>query len=395
MVTLTCYVLMGITVILALPCAIFSIEIFVSIFSVNRALLAIGTGRRGRVAVLIPAHDEASGIAVTLDDIKVQLRATDRVLVVADNCSDDTATIAVTSGAEVTVRSDPARIGKGYALDWGLNHLAAAPPDIVIMVDADCRVMAGTIDRLARLCEATQRPAQSLYLMKAADSAINHQVAEFAWRIKNWVRPSGLNALGLPCQLMGTGMAFPWTVIRSIDLSSGMIVEDLKLGLDLASSGKAPIFCPSAIVTSTFSPSVKGAAAQRKRWEYGHLAMIITTTPRLLLEAVKRRDLNLIVMVLDLIVPPLSLLGASLVVVAALGAIAASVGGSPAALQLSLVNLTVLTAATFFAWSKVGRDILPLQSFALILTYFMGKVRIYWAFLSGQKVSSWIRADRD
>jgi cellulose synthase/poly-beta-1,6-N-acetylglucosamine synthase-like glycosyltransferase len=395
MVTLTCYVLMGITVILALPCAIFSIEIFVSIFSLNRALPAIGSGRRGRVAVLIPAHDEAGGIATTLDDIKVQLRATDRVLVVADNCSDDTATIAASSGAEVTVRSDPARIGKGYALDWGLNHLAAAPPDIVIMVDADCRVMAGTIDRLARLCEATQRPAQSLYLMKAAGSAINHQVAEFAWRIKNWVRPSGLNALGLPSQLMGTGMAFPWTVIRAIDLSSGMIVEDLKLGLDLASSGKAPIFCPSAIVTSTFSPSVRGAAAQRKRWEYGHLAMIITTAPRLLYEAVKRRDLNLMVMVLDLMVPPLSLLGASLVVVAALGAIAASLGGSPVALQLSLVNLTVLTAATFLAWLKIGRDILPLRSFALILSYFMGKVRLYWAFLSGQRVSSWIRADRE
>src|SRR5258708_13989664 len=116
MVTLTCYVLMGITAILAVPCAIFSIEIFVSVFSVNRALPAIGTGRRGRVAVLIPAHDEANGIVTTLDDIKVQLRATDRVLVVADNCSDDTAAIAFSSGAEFTVRYDPARIVKGSAL---------------------------------------------------------------------------------------------------------------------------------------------------------------------------------------------------------------------------------------------------------------------------------------
>src|SRR5216683_6980628 len=122
MVTLTCYVLMGVAGILAVPCAIFSIEIFVFIFLANRALPAIGTARRGRVAVLIPAHDEANGIVTTLDDIKVQLRPTDRVLVVADNCSDDTAAIAFSSGAEVTVRSDPARIGKGYALDWGLSY---------------------------------------------------------------------------------------------------------------------------------------------------------------------------------------------------------------------------------------------------------------------------------
>ena len=52
---------------------------------------------------------------------------------------------------------------------------------------------------------------QILDLMTAPeDSPINYRVAEFAWRVNNWVRPLGLAALGLPCQLMGTGMAFPW-----------------------------------------------------------------------------------------------------------------------------------------------------------------------------------------
>ena len=76
---------------------------------------------------------------------------------------------------------------------------------------------------------------QALDLMKAPDqSVINFQVAEFAWRVKNWVRPLGLSALGLPCQLMGTGMAFPWNVVRSAKLASGQVVEDLNLGLELA-----------------------------------------------------------------------------------------------------------------------------------------------------------------
>jgi hypothetical protein len=72
------------------------------------------------------------------------------------------------------------------------------------------------------------RPVQALYLMMApADSQINYKVAEFAWRVKNWLRPLGLRALGLPCQLMGTGMAFPWEVIRRADLASASLVEDL------------------------------------------------------------------------------------------------------------------------------------------------------------------------
>ena len=118
------------------------------------------------------------------------------------------------------------------------------------------------------------------------NSPINYRVAEFAWRVKNWVRPLGLNALNLPCQLMGTGMAFPWEVIRSANLASGSIVEDLKLGLDLTQTGSPPLFCPSACVKSHFPLSIEGAKSQRKRWEEGHISMILTTVPRFIYEAV-------------------------------------------------------------------------------------------------------------
>ena len=50
-------------------------------------------------------------------------------------------------------------------------------------------------------------------------------------------------------------MAFPWDVIRSANLANGFIVEDMKLGLDLALAGHSPVFCPSATVTSTFPTS--------------------------------------------------------------------------------------------------------------------------------------------
>ena len=138
-------------------------------------------------------------------------------------------------------------------MDFGLKHLSQDPPAIVIVIDADCRIAEGTIDQLAATCAATHRPVQALNLMTAPDeSPINYRVAEFAWRVKNWVRPSGLNALNLPCQLMGTGMAFPWELIRSADLAHGSIVEDVKLGLDLAQAGSPPLFCPSAEVKSHF-----------------------------------------------------------------------------------------------------------------------------------------------
>ena len=397
MIMIATYLLTGLAVLLAVPTGVFLLEILAAIALPKRAIiLDAEPNLHGRVAVLVPAHNESVGLRTTLADLANQLRSGDRLLVVADNCDDDTAAVATSMGAEVTVRNDPTKIGKGYALDWGLNHLAKDAPDLVIIVDADCRVEARTIERLAKVCEKLQRPVQALYLMTAPlGSAINHQVAEFAWRLKNQVRPLGLNALGLPCQLMGTGMAFPWAIIRSADLANGFIVEDLKLGLDLAAVGHAPAFCPSATVTSTFPTSAEGANAQRQRWEHGHVGLILGKAPGLLYSALRRGNLDLLALSLDLLVPPLSLFGILLGVTVSGAAIATLAGAPPMALIISTACLLAVIATIILSWIKFGRDILPPDALASIGPYGVAKVRSYLAVLLGHRVSRWHRADRN
>ena len=273
---------------LVIPVAVFLVEVVAAI------VLPLGATRDNRklaqrpsITVLVPAHNEGTGIERTLAGIKTQLREDDRLLVVADNCTDDTATLAAKSGAEVVERHDPLRRGKGYALELGVRHLATKAPSTVIFIDADCQLEDGAIDELAIACAGHHRPIQALYLMRTpANSQVGQRVAEFAWRVKNGLRPEGLRALGLPCQLVGTGMAFPWDVLRSADLASGSLVEDLKLGLDLAMIGYAPLFCPAARVTSEFASLAKAAASQRERWEHGHIKLIFTSVPSLLGRAI-------------------------------------------------------------------------------------------------------------
>jgi cellulose synthase/poly-beta-1,6-N-acetylglucosamine synthase-like glycosyltransferase len=350
---------------------------------------------RQPVAVLVPAHNESSGLLPTLANIQSQMLPGDRLLVVADNCSDDTAAVATAAGAEVVERNDAAKRGKGYALDWGIRHLSSNPPEIVIIVDADCRLADGALDSLALTCAMTCRPVQALYLMGAPiDSQNNHRVAEFSWRVKNWLRPLGLRALKLPCQLMGTGMAFPWDVIRSADIGNGQIVEDLKLGLDLTLAGHPPIFCPSARVTSEFPSSVKGAGTQRKRWEQGHLSLIVNSAPRLFAIAMVRRDWNLMAITLDLAVPPLSLLAMLVVGIFGLSLLYAIAGYSTAALAVSTLSLLALTVAAFLAWLKCGRDIVPPNTFLQIPSYAFRKIKIYRQFIFGKVDSQWTRTDR-
>ena len=354
-----------------------------------------GEDNRRRVAVLVPAHNEGAGLLRTLSDIRTQLLGSDRLVVVADNCTDDTASIAAGSGAEVVVRNDPNLRGKGYALTAGLDYLASNPPDIVVMIDADCRLAESAIDRLAVACASVEGPVQASDLMVSPQSSeINHRVAEFAWRVKNWVRPLGLRALGLPCQLMGTGMAFPWNVVRSVDLATGSIVEDLRLGVDLALAGRPPVFYPFPGVTSEFPASIEGARSQRLRWEQGHIGTILAIVPRLIFQSLVQGRPVLLAMALDLAVPPLSLLSIMLVSMFAVSGVAALLGCASTALVINALSLMGFACAILFSWFRYGRDVLPAKDALLILPYVLQKIPTYLKILSGLRISQWVRADR-
>jgi len=343
----------------------------------------------------VPAHNEGVGLLPTIRDIKAQLRSGDRLLVVADNCTDDTAAVAAAAEAEVVERNDREKVGKGYALDWGIRYLGLNPPETVIVVDADCRLAEGAIDRLVSLSAMTHRPVQALYSMTAPnESPASYHVAAFAWRVKNLVRPLGLSALNLPCQLMGTGMAFPWDVICSTDLATGFLVEDLKLGLDLTTKGTPPLFCSSASVTSHFPSSTQGAAVQRKRWEQGHLAMIVTAAPRLVYEAIERRNFYLLALLIDMAVPPLSLLGLLVIGMLVIASSATLIGFSAAAMLVSSTSFAAFALAIFLAWLTHGRDVLPLTGIFLIPLYVIRKLPLYHRILSDKTDAQWIRTDR-
>jgi cellulose synthase/poly-beta-1,6-N-acetylglucosamine synthase-like glycosyltransferase len=395
MLTILSLAMMAFALFLLIPTLAFVVEISAACLPIGRDNEKIVDPRDRRLAVLIPAHNEGVGITPTIGDITQQLRPGDRLVLVADNCSDDTAAIATSLGVEVSTRNDLTRIGKGYALAWGIKYLATAPPDIVIVIDADCRVSAGALEILSGECSASGRPIQGLYLMfSAAGSTVNQQVAQFAWRVKNLVRPLGLRNLHLPCQLTGSGMAFPWSILQSANLSSGFIAEDMKLGLELAAQGRAPLYCPSAIVTSTFPTSDKSTREQRKRWEQGHMSLILGETPMLLAAAIRQRDSKLFAAVLDLSIPPLSIL-VSVLAAATIGTgLAVFMGLSAVPFFLTAAGLLLVAAATLVAWIKHGRDVLPMRDLILIVPYLVKKLGLYADLAVGRRASRWIRTDR-
>jgi cellulose synthase/poly-beta-1,6-N-acetylglucosamine synthase-like glycosyltransferase len=315
-----------------------------------------------RTAVLIPAHNEGAGILPTIRDVQAQLGSHDRILVVADNCTDDTAAIVQAAGAEVIVRADPARRGKGYALEFGVRHLGLNPPDIIVIMDADCRIGENTLRHLSDSAMASGRPVQSLYFMLAPEYAPPGKgVNLFAWRIKNWIRPLGLKLFGLPTQLFGTGMAFPLNLLLDRDLGNSRLAEDCALGIALASAGYPPLFVSEARVYSHFPVSQAGSERQRQRWEKGHLDNIVDLVPGALAKSLRDRNLGLAALAIDMAVPPLSLLVLVTALCEILGGIAFVLGAPPVALAIPSFSALLLVLGTALAWTAVGRDVLPLR----------------------------------
>ena len=358
--------------------------------------VAVPAAQSPRTAVLIPAHNEGAGILPTIRDVQAQLGLNDRILVVADNCTDDTAAIVQAAGVEVIVRADPACRGKGYALEFGVRHLGLNPPDVVVVMDADCRLGENALRLLSDRAMASGRPVQSLYFMLAPENSTpGNGVNVFAWRVKNWIRPLGLELLGLPTQLFGTGMAFPLGLLLERDLGNSRLAEDTALGIALASAGYPPLFMSEARVHSHFPVSRIGSEQQRQRWEKGHLDNIVDLVPGALAKSLRDGNLGLAALAIDMAVPPLSLLVLVTAFCEILGGIAFGLGVSPTVLAIPSLSTLVLMLGILLAWTVAGWDVLPLRELLRLPLHAIQKLGFYHRISSGKATSAWIRTDRN
>lgn len=345
--------------------------------------------------VLMPAHDEAAGIAKSVTDVLAQLRACDRLVVVADNCTDNSGEIAERLGATVITRTDPALRGKSYALQFGRAYLEAEfrrhgdAAAVIIIVDADCSPEPRALGRLAATASRRNAIVQGAYLLSPpANATAIVQMSCFAFLVKNLVRQLALRRLAGAALLQGSGMAFPARIFMRIDWSPTSLVEDLDLGLRLVLAGDRVTFDDRAQFFSDAS-SQGGTAGQRRRWEHGMLQAMGTFVPRLALAALLGRP-RLLFLALDQIIPPTVLL----IMLAAVGtALSILLGGFALPVLILLLCDAALFLGLFLAWLAHGRSLLPAQSIVAGLKYIIWKLPIFVQFIT-RRQRQWIRTDR-
>jgi cellulose synthase/poly-beta-1,6-N-acetylglucosamine synthase-like glycosyltransferase len=392
--TLTTWLLAAAAAVACVPSTVLLVEVLAAFL--HRRTPAPGAGPAPRLVVVIPAHDEEAQIGQTVRAVRADLDQHGRVVVVADNCQDQTAHLAREAGAEVIERRSEHERGKGYAISFAVAHLGGDPPEVVVLLDADCTVAAGGIARLAAAAQQTGAPVQADYLLAAPrDASGLAGISAFAVLVRNRVRPRGLDRLAGACQLTGSGMAFPWQILRDAPAMGENLVEDLGLGLELALRGRTPRLCAEVRVASDLPSGTRAGLRQRRRWEHGQLATMARYVPRLLAVCGRRPRLALLGLALDLLVPPLALLVMVEVGVVAVTGLAAAVGlASSLPLALATGAFLALALAVALAWLGFGRQTLAAGTALMIPLYVLRKVGLYAGLVLKGKQKTWERTER-
>jgi len=380
-------------ILVSIPMAVVTFEALLAVVRGTSKQCDAGLDPFPSSVVLVPAHNEEEVIGRTLESIAVDLPPNCRVLCVAHNCSDATAEIARRNGAEAIEVRDAGTGGKPDALKAGLSWLDANPPEVVVIVDADCTVGQGTIRILATQASVLNRPVMGAYFFASDASAGIATLSELAVMLKNFIRPLGLSIVGLPCLLNGSGSAYPFHLIRNAPHGEQSIAEDYQLSVDLLRMGYPTTFVPWARIDGQLPKQENTALRQRRRWEHGHLLLAFRSAPILLLEGLVRLDKNRIGLALELSVPPLAFLGLMWGIVAGLSLVQFVIyQNGPLLLLLAIAVLLAVTVIT--SWIHFVGARATFSALVAAPRYLLWKLPLYRDFFT-RRETRWMKTGRD
>lgn len=344
--------------------------------------------------ILVPAHDEALTIVRTIASLHGLRWPADRfrILVVCDNCSDDTALRARAAGALVLERRDDSRRGKGYALRHGFDaSLREGWADAVLVVDADSEVTPNLLEACAARIEQGARAVQAHYAVLNPQTSPRTRLMALAFACIHPLRSRARRRLGLSCGIRGNGWCVHRLALRAVPYAAYTLAEDVEYGVALGLTGVRVDYADEAQVLGEMVSTEAAARSQRLRWEGGRSLLLRRQLPLLLRRA--WRSALCLDLAADLLLPPLSwlVLGAAAALPPA--ALAALLDGAFAPwLWLDLACLGALVFYVARGWSISGLGTPVLRDLLRVPGFIAWKLRLA---MRHSRPGEWVRTTRE
>ena len=295
---------------------IFFLLILVYLFFL--AIVSLWPGKRAepalpqiRFGIIIPAHNEADLIGRTLErTLAVNYpRELYEVIVVADNCDDDTEHITRQAGVTCWPRLDPENRGKGNVLKWVFPRLLEyGDHGAYVVIDADTHMDEDFLQRINQHLCSGAHAVQGYSQVRHPEDSPMESLAFLGFALNRNLRYRGRSKLGWTSNLMGTGMCFLRDVIEEYGWHTTSMVEDIEYEMMLHLHGIRVFFAHDAGVKVKLHKSVDQSKGQRTRWDIGKFEVRNTYVPKLLKEGIRKRDVSYFDSAMELLLPPFSLL---------------------------------------------------------------------------------------
>ncbi|MGL6225054.1 MAG: glycosyltransferase family 2 protein [Thermoguttaceae bacterium] len=350
---------------------------------------------KNHITLLVPAHNESNGLQPVLTNLQSLQYPSDlfSIIVLADNCTDDTAQIAKNCGILCLERFDSEKRGKGEALVWaipqvlesGQNHnrsqnqnfgqnpnpnqdqnpsqnqnsIANVRTDAVMIVDADCFLDPDTLLACNAALEQGHKALQIANLVGNSDASFRCYAMSLARVIECLLYYWPKSRLGLSVPLLGTGMLLHREILEKFPWCCGGIAEDMEYSFVLLKNNVIPQFLGEVGLTSPFPVDSKTLEVQRSRWVFGGLKTMKESLLTLMQLGMKRRDIRLIDAGISAVYTsrPVVLAQVALSLLFSLLAVCLA----PSKWSLSLLGLTGLTIVLYSLYILLGIYVLGLN----------------------------------
>ena len=351
-----------------------------------------------RFDFVVPAHNESLGIAATVKSLFEVDYPKDlfRVVVVADNCTDDTAVKAREAGATVLERQNEELRGKGYALAHAFERSVAEGADAVVVVDADTLVSKNLLQAFSARLSCGAVAAQAHYGVQNPNASWRTRLMRIALSMFHQVRSIGRERLKVSAGLRGNGMCFRTSLLREVPHDAFSLVEDLEYGIRLGRKGFRVAYAFEADVLGEMVSGESASRSQRNRWEQGRAQMLAQFGWPLMREAIAQRSALLFDLAMDVLVPPLSrVVGLTVAGLAASAVLLGFTGHGAIAASAFSLSSAALGLYVFAGWLHSGTGARGLLDLALAPAYVGWKVVLAFQRPKGQKQTEWVRTTRE
>ncbi|MDO4182230.1 MAG: glycosyltransferase family 2 protein [Coriobacteriia bacterium] len=227
-------------------------------------------------AVLISARNERAVIGQLIDSIHKQSYPQELidVFVIADNCTDDTAQVCRDAGATVIERFNDELIGKGYALEYGLNIIwdkyADREHEAYFVFDADNVLDVNYFREMNAVFDSGAKASTSYRNSKNYNSNwISAGYATWFLREAKFLSQARLT-LNTSCAISGTGFFIAADVIKQAGgWKWHLLTEDIEFSASSITNGMRISYCPTAVLYDEQPTTFRDAWNQRFRWAKG------------------------------------------------------------------------------------------------------------------------------